>query len=82
MIVRVALHTGMRLSEILGLKWEQLDLRHSFILLDVTKNGERRQLPLDNTLEEMFNRMPHSIESVFEFTVSSIESPCIVIMRP
>jgi hypothetical protein len=26
------------LSEILNLKWEQVDLNHGFILLDITKN--------------------------------------------
>ena len=45
-IVTVALHTGMRLSEILNLKWAQVDLKHGFILIDITKNGERRKSPL------------------------------------
>ncbi len=67
-IVTVALHTGMRRGEILGLKWEQVDLKHGFILLDTTKNGGRREIPIDRTLEEMFNEMPHSIESVYVFT--------------
>ncbi len=67
-IVTVALHTGMRRGEILGLKWQQVDLRHGFILLHTTKNGERREIPIDDTLEEMFNQVPHSIESVYVFT--------------
>ncbi len=46
-IVTVALHTGMRKSEILNLKWEQVDLNHCFILLDITKNGERREIPIN-----------------------------------
>ena len=67
-IVTVALHTGMRKSEILGLKWEQIDLTHGFILLETSKNGERREIPIDNTLREMFEEMPHSIESINVFT--------------
>ncbi len=67
-IVTVALHTGARKSEILGLKWEQVDLTHGFILLDTTKNGERREIPIDNTLRELFEEMPHSIESIYVFT--------------
>ncbi|MHC4322446.1 MAG: tyrosine-type recombinase/integrase [Planctomycetota bacterium] len=67
-IVTVALHTGMRKGEILGLKWEQVDLKHGFILLDTTKNGERKEIPIDNTLRRMFEDMPHSIESVYVFT--------------
>ena len=49
-IVITALHTGMRRGEILGLKWENIDLKHGFILLDKTKNGERREIPIDQTL--------------------------------
>ena len=64
----VALHTGMRLAEILGLRYEQVDLKHGFILLEITKNGERREIPIDNTCIKMFNVMPHSIESIFVFT--------------
>ncbi len=42
-IVIVALNIGMRKEEILSLQWEKhVDLRHGFILLDVTKNVERR----------------------------------------
>ncbi len=67
-IVLTALHTGMRKSEILNLKWNQLDLKHGFILLCNTKNGERREIPINATLEKMFNEMPHSIESVYVFT--------------
>jgi integrase len=67
-IVTVALHTGMRKSQILGLRWEQIDLIHGFILLETSKNGERSEIPIDSTLMEMFEGMPHSIESIYVFT--------------
>jgi len=52
-IVITALNTGMRKKEILSLEWEKhIDLRHGFILLDVTKNGERRQIPITPMLRE------------------------------
>lgn len=38
-IVITALNTGMRRGELLGLKWENVDLQHGFILLGKTKNG-------------------------------------------
>jgi integrase len=53
-IVITALNTGMRKAEILSLKWDHVDLRHGFILLDVTKNGERREIPINKTLEAIF----------------------------
>jgi integrase len=67
-VVTIALHTGMRRGEILGLKWEHVDLNHGFILLDTTKNGERKEIPIDNTLRKIFEDMPHSIESIYVFT--------------
>ena len=67
-IVTVALHTGMRKGEILNLQWQQVDLSHGFVLLDKTKNGERREIPIDETLRTMLSKMPHSIESICVFT--------------
>ena len=64
----MALNTSMRRGEIFGLRWEQVDLRHGFILLDITKNGERREIPINKTVEELLNEIPHSIESVYVFT--------------
>jgi integrase len=49
-IVVTALNTGMRKGEILSLKWENVDLRHGFILLSITKNGERREIPINDTV--------------------------------
>ena len=67
-IVVVALNTGMRRGEIFGLKWEQVDLSHGFILLDVTKNGERREIPINTTLEYLFKEMlQRSIDSKYVF---------------
>ena len=66
-IVTVALNTGMRRGEIFSLKWEQVDLRHGFILLETSKNGERREIPINTTLEYLFKEIPHSVESVYVF---------------
>jgi integrase len=49
-IVVTALNTGMRRGEILNLKWENVDLKHGFILLNRTKNGERRKIPINDTV--------------------------------
>jgi integrase len=57
-VVITALHTGMRKGEILKLKWDNVDMQHGFILLDKTKNGERREVPINNTLRATFNKLP------------------------
>jgi integrase len=67
-IVTTAVNTGMRRGEILSLKWKQIDLRHGYISLTDTKSGEGREVPINNTLGEMFVEMPHSIESTYVFT--------------
>jgi len=41
-----ALATGMRRSEVLGLYWSHIDWEDSTARLDITKNGERRIVPL------------------------------------
>ncbi|MDO8136760.1 MAG: site-specific integrase [Candidatus Brocadiales bacterium] len=66
-IVLVALNTGMRLGEILGLRWEAVDLKHGFLLLDVTKNGERREIPINSTLRATLEAIPHGPESEYVF---------------
>lgn len=45
-IVVLALSTGMRQGEILGLTWADMDLQRGWIVLHHTKNNDRRGLPL------------------------------------
>lgn len=42
----VGYHTGCRVSELLGLRWEQVDLEDAVIRLYETKNGEPRTIPI------------------------------------
>lgn len=46
-IVRIAIYTGMRRGEILGLRWSMVDLRNKLITLPTTKNGDERMIPLN-----------------------------------
>ena len=45
-IVVIALSTGCRQGEILGLRWSDVDLKQKCIRLQETKNGQPRKLPL------------------------------------
>ena len=45
-VVVLALSTGMRSGEVVGLTWDRVDLKAGRILLEQTKNGERRVAPL------------------------------------
>lgn len=45
-IVVLAISTGMRQGEILNLKWKDVDLSRSSLVLHETKNNERRAVPI------------------------------------
>jgi len=68
-IVITALNTGMRKGEIFSLQWERhVDLKHGFILLDITKNGHRREIPINRTLRETLQGLVRHIKSPYVFT--------------
>ena len=49
-IVIIALNTGIRRGEILGLKWADIDFNRRIIYLLDTKNGDRREVPVNKTV--------------------------------
>lgn len=57
-VVELAIETGMRQSEMVGLDWKQVDLpRRTIRLLDgKTKNGEGRGVPLSKKAVEVLKR--------------------------
>ena len=48
-----AIHTGMRMGEILGLTWAGVDLFRRTVMVFKSKNGERRTIPLNQTALEL-----------------------------
>ena len=66
-IVTIALYTGMRKSEILQLKWDNVDLKHGFILLEVTKNGERREIPINARVREALTGITRRLDVPYVF---------------
>ncbi|MFZ6007201.1 MAG: tyrosine-type recombinase/integrase [Nitrospirota bacterium] len=67
-IVITALNTGMRRGEILSLKWDNVDLRHGFILLDInTKTGERREIPINDMLRATLQALQRRLDVPYVF---------------
>ncbi len=66
-IVIVAINTGMRKSEILGLKWHDCDFRRSIIYLYNTKNGEKREVPMNNQVRSTLIKVRKHPESPYIF---------------
>ena len=52
-VVSIALATGARWSEILNLRWENIDFKHNMIRIEETKNDERRSLPIGKHLKNV-----------------------------
>lgn len=55
-LVALALSTGARKMEIVGLKWQDVDLERSLIFLHDTKNGDKRSLPLVSVAKELMKQ--------------------------
>ncbi len=69
-IVLLAICTSMRVSEILGLRWEDVDLEREVIRLSnhdsfMTKNRRRRLVPLNATAKQILLHYPHVMAHVF-----------------
>ena len=62
----------MRRSEILKLKWQDINLETGFALLYDTKNGEDRKVPLTLKCIQLLNQLPHSHEHVFPLSATCL----------
>ncbi len=56
-IVTVALETGLRRGELLGLTWDRVDLSRGVIRLEVTKSGRRREVPMRQAVYDVLAAM-------------------------
>lgn len=66
-IVIIALHTGMRKGEILGLKWRDVDIQRKTIHLSDTKNGEKRDVPMNDIVTKTIIAVPKHRDSAYIF---------------
>jgi integrase len=77
-VVVLALSTGARYGEIMGLRWEDVDLTRGMAKLEKTKNGEKRAIPITghalNVLSE-FKRTRQRLDSPFLFARQDGKAP-------
>jgi integrase len=67
-IIEVAVETGLRQGELLGLRWDQLDLDRREIRLVETKSKQPRVVPLSTRAVAVFVARPRISDSPFIFT--------------
>jgi integrase len=72
LIVMVALHTGMRKWEILGLQWQDIDFAARLITVRLTKNNKPKVIPIDQSLDETLQSLPRHRHSPYVFCNSVI----------
>ena len=61
---RLAVATAMRQGELLGLEWTNVDLKNRVALLEMTKNGEARAVPLSREAVAVLEALPRSIDGL------------------
>lgn len=70
LLILMALTTGARRGELLGLTWQDINLSSKVAMLETTKNNEPRLLPLLNpVIEEMMRFQKYNNHLVFPSTV-------------
>ena len=60
-LVELCLYTGLRQAEALGLTWDRVDRSRGVLLLEVTKSGRRREVPLCGPADAVLARLAGSV---------------------
>lgn len=72
-VLRLALATAMRRSELAGLAWDMVNFKKPSIMLNDTKNGDSREIPLSKAAVALLNGLPRHIDGqVFKIRPDSI----------
>ena len=74
-IIEFALNTGMRRSEILNLQWEHVFMDKGYLIVNKSKNGNKRNIPINTTVSAVLTLAgPNSFGFVFRgITQRSLE---------
>ncbi len=64
-VVTIALNTGLRKSEIFSLKWKNIDFKNHILIVEHSKNNEKRILPMNSTVYNILHKYPRKDEYIF-----------------
>jgi len=64
-ILIIALKTGMRRGEILALTWPAVNFIKSFILIENSKSGKARKVPMSPAVREVLKALPRVSDFIF-----------------
>lgn len=76
-VVVLAISTGMRKGEIMSLTWARVDFARQQILLDETKNGSSRSVPLAGTALDLLQQLkpPDALATALVFPGTDPKNP-------
>ena len=72
-IVELALETGLRRGEVIGLTWADIDLERSLAHIPVTKTGRPRTIPLSFRAWSILSDRPARFGAVFNTTPNAVK---------
>ena len=74
-VIVFAIETGMRRGEILGFRWEHVDLDRRIAYLPLTKNGSSREVPLSTKAAQVLTgqRQHNDTPSPFPVTANGVQ---------
>lgn len=72
-LIIVALATAMRRSELLALRWDNIDFEQRSAFLPETKNGRSRSVPLPMQAVVVLQALPRSGEFVFPISANALK---------
>jgi integrase len=71
-VIQLAVETGMRRSELLAMRWDDVDLEARTVLLRNTKNGLPRTVPLSPRALSVLKVMPRYGPTVFIVSANAL----------
>ncbi len=80
-LVLIALHTGMRKTEQLSLKWQDVDFRQKVITVRDSKAGKARHVPMNQVIVDTLQCLPRMISNAYVFTELWTESRARISQR-
>ena len=65
--VLISVHTGLRLSEQMGLKWDDVDSKNNNVHVYRTKSGKMRTFKMNDDVRKVFQNIPRQADSPYIF---------------
>ncbi len=74
-LIILAVNTGLRKSELLGLRWSEINFRTGHIELLDQKNGEMSYIPMNGDVKEALRQIPRRLDSQYVFSKKNGHPP-------